>query len=282
MTKPTTKAAAATPEAGATPKPGGRASSRATTTTTTASAPLVHLRSRLDLSLPDSLEDLDNRIRENVRIGRQAALTICVLIAHARDTFFPDAPAEWLTWARDAFGYERRFCFECLKAGRLLIGASDECTIDALLQCDMHKLELLAKLPSQHLRPFLERNDPATMSRDQVRAKVKAWLGDEDNDDGADQPNPDDSAKATRRPRGTTTVEDLVDKCAVLTDDEKLAIVEHLDHTAALRACGNLLDMVVYQLETDNYLTPEVLALRLAGIDEAVTRLHAVYEETTG
>jgi hypothetical protein len=144
---------------------------------------------------PGTLAEAGERIAVAVAAGRRAAIDICVLLAHARREWFADDPAKWLEWARDEFGYERRHCFTCLKAGGLLLEpAFDECDMSHLTGCDIPKLEALASIPTTQLAPLLKRWDPAHATREEVREKVKLWCPEEDKED----------ARATRRePRRT-------------------------------------------------------------------------------
>src|SRR3989304_2586041 len=65
--------------------------------------------------------------------GLPVALAFAAYLAHGRQAFFAADPGSWLSWAHDMFGYERRFCFQCLKVGQLLLDSA-ECTNDALLK----------------------------------------------------------------------------------------------------------------------------------------------------
>jgi len=125
---------------------------------------------------PVDMGELTRWIHTQNAIGHRAALMVAVLIAHARDTYYPEEPSEWLAWARKEFSYERRFCFRCLAAGRLLL----QCTAGTLDGCDLAKLELLWPLARQKPEQFaalISAWNPAEHSREEVSAKVAAFLG---------------------------------------------------------------------------------------------------------
>ncbi len=135
---------------------------------------------------PVDMGEVTRWVNREIAIGRRAAVTIAVLIAHARDAYYPEEPPEWLDWARKEFGYQRRFCFQCLAAGRLLLqctsDALDSNTVAALVGCDIQKLELLwplARKKPEQFRALLSAWNPAEHGRDAVSAKVAGFLGDE-------------------------------------------------------------------------------------------------------
>ena len=124
----------------------------------------------------DSLE-ATQWIRERIESGRRSAVEIAVLIAHVRDVYYVDDASGWLAWAQQEFGYQRRFCFECLKGGRLLTAVHH----DALARCEPFKLEMLANIPESQLPALLKQWDPSTATREEVRRKVAMWAGSDDD-----------------------------------------------------------------------------------------------------
>jgi len=227
---------------------------------------------------PADLAECTTWIAEQVAIGRRAAIAVACLIAYAHDHYYTDRPAEWLAWARDHFGYGRRFAFRCLKAGRLLIGARTQPVIDALAACDLTKLEHLARLPENLLRPFVDRNDLAVLTRDQVRDKVAAWLGAPGELPEADtaartpprRPADDDMPVSARR------VVTAVDRLAALDADDQDALAEHVHPLGALRAAIACLGMACESLSSDNFLAADQYGDALRTFDIARQRLAAL------
>ena len=71
--------------------------------------------------VPDTLPGATEAMADYINRGRRYALGLAVLATRVRHRDFPDDPSGWLTWARDSFGYERRFCFQLLSVGNLLM-----------------------------------------------------------------------------------------------------------------------------------------------------------------
>ncbi len=193
-----------------------------------------------DVPIPAGLDGVAGLIREHVRLGRRSAMLICVLLAHARQTYFHDDPAGWLEWARTETGFQRRHCFTCLRAGMLILTPRlPDVQHVALLDCDIPKLELLAAIPSHQLPGLLSRWDPAKATRDEVRAKVKLWDDPGRGEDDAEA-KPKRPAKAPETPpaRADRLVADLVRTIAGNAAEVRAGI----DVPAAIRAAYILLD----------------------------------------
>ena len=118
-------------------------------------------------------------IRGLISAGRRAATRIAVLIAQVRELHFKDDAKGWEAWAKREFGYERRFCFACLKAGNWLVhhGALlPPARRESLEQVDLRKLEYISCIPEQRVDAFLDRHqDLADLDRKQVKRLAKAW-----------------------------------------------------------------------------------------------------------
>ena len=227
------------------------------------------------IAVPDDVDDVTRLVREHIAIGRRSALLIALLIAHGRDTCFADDPSAWLTWARDEFGYQRRFCFQCLKAGRLLLAtAGDKCINDALARCDLVKLELLARIPAPQLPAFVGHVDVAGMTREQLRDKIAALYPENDDDE--------EKAKATRPPRRTkTAAEKLDDWCvevAGYTHDTKLELLPTLDPMSCFVAGRQLLDLALAKLATDKTWSEEQYDFQAKGLG-AITKAFAALHQ---
>jgi hypothetical protein len=151
----------------------------------------VAIRTRMDL-FPDRREpadfaELTSWVAAQIALGRRAAMTIAVLIAHARDEYFREEASEWLDWARKEFGYERRHCFSCLKAGRLLLSEMGVRHV-ALDGCDVPKLEMLSALweaKPEQFAALLAVWNPAEHTREEVRRKVAGFLDQEGEEEVA-------------------------------------------------------------------------------------------------
>jgi len=151
-----------------------------------------------------TLEVIEEEIREMISIGYRATQRIAVLISAAKDLHFETVPG-WQGWCSERFGYAKRTAYDLAKVGGflrqllpsaaavvgcasrdaqtgmgglvVLAGRSEE----PLLGCGIQKLACLAELYEQKPDQFLglmERWNPAEHSREQVRAKVRTFLGE--------------------------------------------------------------------------------------------------------
>jgi len=226
---------------------------------------------------PAGLSELQDWVHEEIAVGMRAALRIALLLAHARDAYFADAPAEWLTWAREQFGYERRHCFRCLKAGRLLL--LDGVPHEALARCDLEKLEMLARIPGHQLPALLERWDPSTATRAEVRAKVKMWE-DPEEPGGEDE----EDARAKRTPPRTKTpaeiLEDEIVKVRMLLDDENGPdlVAAVVDEPMVVRTAGQLLALGVRKQLTHTTWTDTTVEAIASAIDDLQADLQTLKE----
>jgi len=228
-------------------------------------------------SIPDSLDGVTAEIQARITAGRRAALTIAMLIAHAREEYFPADPSGWLTWARDNFGYGRRMVFQCLKAGALLLPRDGKVHHDALLECDLMKLEMVARIPEAQRDAFLERVPVAELSRDELRAKVRLWEDPEPGDDD------EADAKAKPKPKAPapTTIEKLIDQVAGIDGAERARLKATIDPMAGTRAAFTVLDIVLEQLQEDNWLNDGQYHIILELYDEAGGVLRELSRQVT-
>jgi hypothetical protein len=177
--------------------------------------------------------------------GRRYALGLAVLATRVRHRDFPDDPSGWLTWARDSFGYERRFCFQLLSVGNLLMSVHH----DALIKTDLMKLESLARIPSHQLPALLERWDPSTATREEVRQKVAMWNPEEPEETDADA-----EAKAKRRPQrerpssAAEAIELLASTCGMDAEGPRRLGAE-IDPMVAIRAGFGALSAAIWHLK---------------------------------
>jgi len=241
------------------------------------------------LTLPTDLAALSSILRERIDDGRRALVDIAVLVAHARHAFFSEDPAGWRTWGQQ-FGLDRRSCFRCLRAGTLLLEAVPDpksarrallqpngletAHAAALFACSVDKLEDLSHLPPNLLGPFLEQNNPAEMTREAVRTKIKAYLPHDAVDAADRRARPRPSEKRTPAP-----VANLIDRLAGVSDADIAAALETLDPLEAVRGARRLLDAAVQCLDEHNEWIPaqfEFAFRELASMDEARTRLSAL------
>lgn len=132
----------------------------------------VLVRKASDLPLPDSLENLESEAKGIATSDLILAHRRAELIAHARKGFF-ESPGTWLSWAMQSLGLTRRRAFSYLKAGILLLAHRDQ-PLGQLTQCSIEKITILTAVPSNELASFCAQHKPAAITRDELRAIVKA------------------------------------------------------------------------------------------------------------
>lgn len=151
-----------------------------------------------------TLEGIEVEICQLVGVGYRATQRIAVLVSEAKDDHFDTVPG-WQGWCSERFGYAKRTAYDLAKVGsflrRLLPAAkvvagcaSNDAQADSgglmvlagrpeepLLGCGIQKLACLAELYEQKPDQFLgliDRWNPAEHTREQVRAKVRTFLGE--------------------------------------------------------------------------------------------------------
>lgn len=147
------------------------------------------------LATARTLAEIEQEMFTLLELGYRTSQRIAVLVGLAKEYHF-DAVPDWLSWCADRFGYARRTAFQLAKVGKFLWSAcgtsaillqefresASTCTPDPILSCDLHKLEYLATLyeekPDQCMG-LVKHWNPAEHTREQVRDKVRAFLGDE-------------------------------------------------------------------------------------------------------
>lgn len=222
---------------------------------------------------PASLTELQDWVHREIHTGRRAAVCISVLLAHARDAYFPDSPGEWLQWAMEEFGYEKRHCFRCLKAGRLLTNPEvPHAALAALAECETDKLEMLATLPSAQLPQFVKRVHPETLSRDELRAKVKLFQDPEEavvcEQCGTEfVPKKDESIcpacrKAGKQKKNRTVTPEAAFEKAVMAIQDAMdggspQVLDMCTHPASVRVGLKIVAMGLEHLRANNWWHPE-------------------------
>ena len=230
-------------------------------------------------------------IQERIDRGRRAALEIAVLITHVRTYYYREDAAGWLTWAQTEFGYGRRFCFQCLSAGTLVQRVHH----DALMACDLEKIEALAAIPPEQLATLLEHWDPSKATRDEVRRKVAMWKAGPATCEqcGAEfEPQDGDAtvcpacagARARRvtkqdRPAGEPW-ERYIEQIAGMSDEKAREIAAQTGAGIAFRAAFRLLDLAMYHVAEYRDLTPELLATWRRDLDAAAAGFDRLGRET--
>lgn len=184
---------------------------------------------------------------------KRSILRQAVIVAYAKRELFHSANG-WAEWCAQVLDYQKRFAISLWHAGEVLLGNVHH---PALMDCSIEKLEELAKLNEQQLKQFLQHNDPAKMSRTQVRDKVADYTCPTDTIPGTELSEED----TPKFPRGEGGQADAwlkrIDKLSQMTDDDKLLVGELLPSASAMQAACNLIDLVLHQLSIEPHWTPD-------------------------
>jgi len=219
---------------------------------------------------PANLESATAMMAEALADFQRAALRQAVLVSHAREIIFRGEPGPWLSWCVDTCGLSRRYTVTLWHAGDLL----RKCGNAALLAADADKLEMMSKLDDRKLAMFLEHNDPALMSRDEVRSKVNSYLGQ----DGAGAKDEEDE-KTTRKSRKDSSPVarqfKAIDLLSSVPDEDRELIAAGASPTACIQAGLACLDIACHLLRTEMCWDVEQLERWAPEIRSAVS----VYDE---
>lgn len=130
------------------------------------------IQKSLQIPAHDSLAQCERHVIALVETGRRTALQIAILIAEARNAYFGADYKGWIQWCADRFGYKPRMAVTCLNAGDLLQRYLLQHA--ALKSVDVTSLETIHQLEKHGLvSSWLSANDPAHMTRDEIRDSVR-------------------------------------------------------------------------------------------------------------
>jgi len=194
---------------------------------------------------------------------RQCALVRAMVIAKARHDNFPDKTHEhsqaWLAWVGERWSYHPKRLYAVKKVGDMLTESIGKVTRVLLFETPIGKLEEIAQLwegKPDHLDAWLKRVDINALTRDELRAKIHAYLGKGDGDD-------EKPTGGKQQPAGTPRQLDFFEalyKVATMDDAEALAITDTLPPKTAMRAATRLMDVTFYHISQEEDWTPEDFA----------------------
>lgn len=200
---------------------------------------------------PADLDECTQWVHQEVAIGKRAAMSIAVLIAYAKDHFFPDV-MKWRLWAKDEYGYEKRHCYTCLKAGRLILEFAVR--HPSLSGCAVHKLEEISRIwekKPDHIDAWLQHVDINALTREELRLKVNAYLDE--------KPKVGKSHQPPKEPPKQLDFFAALDAVCNIDDDERIRILEDTAISPLDTALSGLtlVDISLEKLAEANSFTPE-------------------------
>lgn len=124
-------------------------------------------------AVPEGWEAKAELVDRCIGAGQRLTLWIAAIIAHSRSDF--SDPSSWVSACVDRWGWSKGYLHHIHQVGALLNRVSPG-TLNLLLRLHWEKIYCISRLPENLVVPFLDRSHPETLSRDEVRAKVNAWL----------------------------------------------------------------------------------------------------------
>jgi len=205
-----------------------------------------------DISGKADLFDLCNEGERRCRLVR------AMVIAKARTDNFPhrtDRQA-WIAWVQERWSYDSARIHRMLRVGNMLTESVGKVARAPLFNAEISKLDeiiMLWEAKPDHLDAWLKRVDIAALTRDELRAKIHAYIDQED-----------DKGKSKGKGKGGAKPQQLdffhaLDAVCKIDDDARLQILA--DHTigpldTALSGL-TLVDISLEKLGDENTFTPD-------------------------
>lgn len=198
--------------------------------------------------LPASMEQIARNIAVLKGIGHLANLGLAIQIAHAHNLL--DTEREWLDWGFQEFGQTKQHLHRMRRIGEMLLAYLRDAEVArVLLPVAIGKLDPLAALHArkpEQFEGFIRLVNPESHTREQIRAKVNAFLQEPGNPDPEPEPT-----KAPPTPRGPNW-DGMLAKFAQLwgddADDQKALIAGTLGPGVGMRAALVILEMTLYHV----------------------------------
>lgn len=226
-------------------------------------------------ALPANLDSATDMMRDAIVDFQRATLRQAVLVSHARSDLFHGEAGPWLSWCMDTCGLKKRYTITLWHAGDLL----RKCGNPKLLGCSADKLEMVGTLDDNKLAMFLEHNDPAEMTRDEVRDKVATYLDRHEalDDDGDDEESPRKSRKDASPVAKHFRAIDLMSQ---VSDEDRLLISTGASPTACIQAGLACLDIAMHLLGVEHCWDREQLERWAPEIRSTVDVYNRLIEES--
>lgn len=159
-----------------------------TGTASETSAGVVHapldLTTELDAmsqgKIPESLEHLTALGKRIMLVANLAPAAMSIILAKSRADYL--TPADWVKWAESEFEFSGAYLHHLHAVGKMLLSLNDGDNAKhyrRLFSLSFNKLHVLVQLPVADVPNFITINRVEALSRDEIRALVKKWLGQE-------------------------------------------------------------------------------------------------------
>jgi hypothetical protein len=125
--------------------------------------------------VPEGWEAKAELIGQCIEGGKRLVVWIAILVAKAREDFA--TPEEWVSACVERWGWQKAHVHHLRQVGAFILANKSPVFHETLIRLEWMKLHALSRLPTNQVGPFLERVDVAGLNRDEVRDKVNAWIG---------------------------------------------------------------------------------------------------------
>lgn len=131
-------------------------------------------------NIPETLDGKTAAASQLVAISRRIVPVTSLLIASARrDNFENDVPA-WVVWCRETLGMDGSDRDHRRVIGELLLDTRDDNVVyNTLFGLPFDKLLPLSRIPADQIAAFLSHHNVKKLKREEIRAAVSEWLGEE-------------------------------------------------------------------------------------------------------
>lgn len=140
----------------------------------------MDLKEILNGQIPVSLEDKTLAASQLLYLSKRIVPITSLLIAAARRDNFDKDLAGWTQWCRESLELEGSDRDHRRAIGDLLLDVRDQTAVyNTLFGLAFDKLLVLTRIPGDQIEAFLSHYDVQSLKRDEVRAAVADWLGEE-------------------------------------------------------------------------------------------------------
>jgi len=184
----------------------------------------VMVRARGGL-IPATIDECAELLDLCDRVEQTADNVRWMTIARAKELF--DSPADWLAWVMEHYrNYKTKSNIHHIhQVGEFLLQHAKGVARHTLFALPFRKLQPVCRLPVNLVEPFLDKVDVQSLDRDEIRARVNAWLK------AAGEPPIEDTERGGGRQKARQL--DFLDALFAATEEDPHAFQERLTARAA-------------------------------------------------
>lgn len=131
-------------------------------------------------NIPAAIEDKTAAASQLIAISRRIVPVTSLLIASARRDNFEHDTAGWVVWCRETLEMDGSDRDHRRQIGDLLLDTrGNDVVYNTLFGLPFDKLLPVSRIPEDQIEAFLSHHDVKKLKRDEIRAAVCEWLGEE-------------------------------------------------------------------------------------------------------